>query len=66
MCREGETAKPKSPSVDRHGLLEGGRWLPVLAARVLSRGQCEGLRHGCGMKADLTVPMEAGGQGRPG
>lgn len=36
------------------------------AARVLSRGQCEGLCHGCAMKADLTVPMEADGHGRPG
>lgn len=66
MCREGETAKPKSPSEDCHGLLEGGRRLPMWAARVLSRGQCEGLCHGCGMKADLPVPVEAGGQGRPG
>lgn len=51
------------PLMDCHGLFEGWRWLHTRAARVMSHGQCESLSHGCGRKADLTVPVKAGCQG---
>lgn len=58
---EGERDKLKSPPGGLPRAVRGFAVAPYVACQGAEpRTQCESLSHGCGMNADLTVPVVAG------